>query len=205
MPDPRTIIDQLTLASNGAVGVAIGWHVFIVVAIVSLVAGWRPSNRAAGAMLAAPIASAAVVMLAFGNPFNGLILGALAFALVVLALRLGPRQVARGSAATTPAGILLIIFGALYPHFLQRGTPLSYLYAAPTGLVPCPTLSVVIGFGLLAGGFGSRAWSLTLASAGLFYGLFGVARLHVYLDIPLILGAAARRRRDHRTGRPTRG
>jgi hypothetical protein len=45
--------------------------------------------------------------------------------------------------------------------------------------------------GGLAGGLGSPVWSLVLASVGLFYGLFGVARLRVYLDIPLIVGAAA--------------
>jgi hypothetical protein len=191
MPDPKTIIDQLTVASISAAGVAIAWHVAIVVAVVALMLGWRPSNRAAGVMLAGPIASAAAVMLAFGNPFNGAILGALSLALVLLALRLGPGQGVRTFAAAKPAGILMIVFGALYPHFLQRGTPLAYLYAAPTGLIPCPTLSLVIGFALLAGGLGSRAWSLVLASVGVFYGLFGVARLRVYLDVPLILGAAA--------------
>jgi len=41
---------------------------------------------------------------------------------------------------------------------------------------------------LLAGGLGSRLWSIALAAVGLFYGFFGVIRLGVYLDIPLILG-----------------
>jgi hypothetical protein len=66
-----------------------------------------------------------------------------------------------------------------------------YLYAAPTGVVPCPSLSLVVGFALLSGGLGSRAWSLALAIAGLFYGLFGVARLGVRLDIVLVGGSAA--------------
>lgn len=190
MPDPKAIVDQLTLASNSGASVAIAWHVAIVVAVVALMLGWRPTNRTAGVMLAAPPASAAAVMFAFGNPFNGAILGALSLALVLLALRLGPAQGVRAFVAARPAGILMVSFGTFYPHFLQHGTPLAYLYAAPTGLIPCPTLSLVIGFTLLAGGLGSRPWSLVLASAGLFYGLFGVARLRVYLDIPLILGAA---------------
>ena len=57
------------------------------------------------------------------------------------------------------------------------------------GLIPCPTLSLVIGFTLLAGGFGSKAWSLVLVAAGTFYGLFGVARLGVVLDVVLAGGA----------------
>jgi len=189
MPGPQTIIDQLALASHGAVGIAIGWHTVTFVAVLALMLGWRPSNRAAGAMLAAPIASAAAVALAFGNPFNGSVLGALALALGLLALRL-PGRVAPGSGAATVGGVLLVGFGWFYPHFLQGGTPLAYLYAAPTGLIPCPTLALVIGFALLGSGLASRAWPLALASVGLFYGVFGVARLGVYLDIPLICGAA---------------
>jgi len=191
MPNSQTITDQLTLASNSAVDVAIAWHVATAGAIVALLRGWRPSNRAGGVMLAAPIVSAAAVALAFGNPFNAAILGGLALALVLLALRLAPLPAALGSATARIGGVLLVAFGSFYPHFLQSGTPVAYLYAAPTGVVPCPTLSLVIGFSLLAGGFGSRAWSVTLAAVGLFYGLFGVARLGVYLDIPLIVGAAA--------------
>jgi hypothetical protein len=190
MPSSQTIIEQLTLASNSAASLAIGWHVAIALGVAALLLGWRPSNRAAGIMLAAPIVSAAAVALTFGNPFNGSILGALACALVLLARRLGPNRVARGSTATTAASMLMIGFGFFYPHFVASGTPLAYLYAAPTGLIPCPTLSLVIGFALLGGGLGSRAWSISLAAVGLFYGLFGVLRLRVYLDIPLIFGAA---------------
>ena len=48
-----------------------------------------------------------------------------------------------------------------------------------------------IGFALLGDGLGSRVWSLTLAAFGLFYGLFGVLRLGVFLDIGLVGGAVA--------------
>jgi hypothetical protein len=65
------------------------------------------------------------------------------------------------------------------------------LYASPVGLVPCPTLAVAIGFALVGNGLGSRVWSLTLAALGLFYGLFGVLRLTVLLDIGLVGGALA--------------
>jgi hypothetical protein len=50
---------------------------------------------------------------------------------------------------------------------------------------------VAIGFALLGNGLGSRVWSLTLAAVGLFYGLFGVLRLGVLLDIGLVGGALA--------------
>jgi hypothetical protein len=185
------ITAQLTLAANRAIGVAMVWHFAIAVATVALILGLRPSRRAAGVMLAAPIVSAAVVALGIGNLFNATILGVLGLALVVLALRLSSRPVELGPVGARIVGGLLVAFGSFYPHFLQDETPVAYLYAAPTGVVPCPTLSLVIGFALLAGAFGSRAWSLALAVVGLFYGLFGVARLGVYLDAVLIVGAAA--------------
>lgn len=191
MPTPQTILDQLTLASNDAVVLAIAWHLALAGALLGLLLGWRPSNRTVGAMLAGLVASAAVAAFVFGNRFNGTVLGALAVALVLLSLRLSRRSVSLASAtAARIIGVLLVAFGSWYPHFLQRGA-LAYVYAAPTGVIPCPTLSVVIGFALLAGGLGSRAWSVTVGAVGLFYGTFGVARLGVYLDLALVLGAAA--------------
>jgi len=85
-------------------------------------------------------------------------------------------RAARGPAATTALGVAMIAFGWLYPHFLTFGPVTRYLVAAPMGLIPCPTLSLVIGFALLAGGLSSRAWSIVLAVVGLFYGLFGACR-----------------------------
>ena len=77
----------------------------------------------------------------------------------------------------------------VYPHFLEQFSPAVYLVAAPTGLIPCPTLWLVIGFTLLAGGLGSRAWSLVLAVAGAFYACSECARFGVTLDIALAAGA----------------
>jgi hypothetical protein len=67
----------------------------------------------------------------------------------------------------------------------------TYLYGAPLGVVPCPTLMAVLGLTLLGGGFRSRAWSLTLVGLGLLYGVVGVAWFGVILDAILVAGAAA--------------
>jgi hypothetical protein len=191
MPSPNSILANLSLIANEAVAVAIAWHGLTLLAILALVFGWRPSRRRAGALLAAPIASAGVLAFVYSNPFNGLLLGGLAAALVGIASRMGSERAERGPAAATVLGVAMIAFGWLYPHFLAVGPVTRYLVAAPTGLVPCPTLSLVIGFALLSGGLGSRAWSLSLAVVGLFYGLFGFARLGVRLDLALVGGAAA--------------
>lgn len=85
----------------------------------------------------------------------------------------------------------MIGFGWIYPHFLDNATPMEYLYAAPTGLIPCPTLSIVIGFTLILGGLRLRPWCLVLTIMGLFYGVFGAGRLGVKIDGVLLLGALA--------------
>jgi hypothetical protein len=77
----------------------------------------------------------------------------------------------------------------VYPHFLHTRTWAEYIYAAPLGLIPCPTLSAVIGATLILGLLQSKAWSLAVALAGLLYGVIGVFRLGVGLDVALIAGA----------------
>jgi len=85
----------------------------------------------------------------------------------------------------------MIVFGWVYPHFLDNAGPMAYLYSAPTGLIPCPTLSVVIGFTLVLGGLRSRAWCVALSAVGLFYGAFGAGRLGVNIDWILFVGSLA--------------
>jgi len=89
------------------------------------------------------------------------------------------------------AGIVMIVFGLVYPHFLETRSITKYLYASPAGLIPCPTLSVVIGTLLLFNVPGSQAITIILIAAGLFYGIFGMLKLKVYLDLLLVLGTIA--------------
>ena len=152
--------------------------------------GWRPSRRLAGAGLVLPLLSVSVLAGISGNPFNGAVFGVAAALLLVLSFRL-PGSVAFGAPWLVALGALLFAFGWLYPHFLEPGSFLRYLYAAPTGLVPCPTLSAVIGLGLMLGGLGSHAWSLTLAVLGTLYGVIGTFRLLVAIDSVLLAGAIA--------------
>jgi hypothetical protein len=97
----------------------------------------------------------------------------------------------RGGTPAVLAGGAMALFGLCYPHFVPAGSVLAYLYRSPAGLLPCPTLSVLIGITIFLDGLGSRAWSATLAVAGLFYGAFGLFRLGVRIDGLLVLGAMA--------------
>jgi hypothetical protein len=82
-----------------------------------------------------------------------------------------------------------VAFGSGYPHFLETNHWITYGYAAPLGVLPCPTLSAVIGATLLLGALGSAAWSISLGIGGLLYGAVGVFVLGVQLDYVLMAGA----------------
>jgi hypothetical protein len=190
MPPANEILLGLTRIANSAVEVSIGWHVVLAATTVALLAGFRPQQRLAAAALSAPLASVAILAVAFGNPFNGAVFSVLAVVLALLALRARRGTTTLRSGWSAVLGGALIVFGAAYPHFLEGASWFTYLYAAPLGAIPCPTLSAVIGAALVAGGFGLGAWRLTLAAAGFFYAAFGALHLGVLIDAILFCGAA---------------
>ena len=140
---------------------------------------------------AAPLLSVSVLAWFSGNPFNGTIFFVFAAFMAFFALKADTKPVSADKGWTFIPGILLLIFGLVYPHFLETNSFVRYLYAAPTGVIPCPTLSAVIGLALIFDRYGSNKWSLSLAVIGLFYGVFGVFRLGVTMDVLLLAGALA--------------
>ena len=190
MPAPEQILVGLQSIASQAKWLAGVWHVLTLGAILGVVGGWRPSRRVIGAAVALPLLSVSALAWFQGNPFNGAMFAALALALAILGLRLPATTTAQPRWWALALGIGMTAFGLVYPHFVDAVSWMEYLYAAPTGLVPCPTLSLVIGVALVADGLGSRAWALVLACTGLFYGIFGALRLGVTLDVGLILGAS---------------
>ena len=192
MPTGSVIVDGLSRIANEFLPLAVLWHVAVAVALAALAGGgWRPQKRVAAALLALPLLSASIAAWATGNPFNGILLAGVALALLIPAARMPRGPVHRGPSWAVAVGSATIAFAWVYPHFLAAEPAWLYLFAAPMGLVPCPTLALVIGCGLLAGGFRSRAWSFAAALAGLFYSLFGMFRLGVWLDAGLFFASSA--------------
>lgn len=191
MPDPSELLSSLHTTANSARSLAIGWHVIGWLVAARIALGWRPSRRLMAMALSLPILSVVALAWKAGNPFNGIALTGLVIALAGTGMELPSNEADRSPRWARALGGAMMIYGLVYPHFLDARTSLEYLYAAPTGLVPCPTLSVVIGIALALDGFGSRRWSLVLAATGLFYGVFGIFRLGVILDIGLLAGAVA--------------
>jgi hypothetical protein len=190
MPSSETILNGLTAIANEWQQLALAWHVWFATLIVALLAGWRPSNRIGGALLIAPVLSVSALAWASGNPFNTAAFAVLAIALATTANRLTNERVRIASSFPVVSGALLVAFGWIYPHFLSTDSWAAYTYASPLGLVPCPTLSVLIGVTLILDRLGSTPWCATLIAAGLVYGAIGVFRLGVVLDYGLLAGIA---------------
>jgi hypothetical protein len=191
MPTPNEILAGLTRIVNEAFAISIAWHVVVALSVGALLLGARPSSRAAALALSLPLLSVSAFAWHYANPFNGAVFALVAAVLAWLAIRAPNRTLALRTSWPFIAGSGLIAFAWVYPHFLSDRAPATYLIAAPLGVIPCPTLSLVTGVALLVDGFVSRAWRLMLASTAAFYGLFGMLRLGVWIDLVLLAGAVA--------------
>ena len=189
MPTQEQLLCGLGAIANSLRWLAVVWHAYLAALLIGLIAGVRPSRRLAGILAVLPLLSVSALAWKGGIPFNGAVFGIVGVVLLAISARLGrdPIRVA-GPSAWMP-GIAMVAFGWVYPHFVEANTFVEYLHSAPTGLIPCPTLSAVVGLGLLVGGLGSRAWTLLLGFTALFYGLFGALRLGVSLDWVLVAGS----------------
>lgn len=191
MPSSEAILAGATTIANEWRAVAIAWHVVLGFVLAAVFSGWRPSTRVAAYILAAPFLSVSAAAWVSENPFNGTVFAVLSFVLLAFASRLSRGAVRLSRPVAAIPGALLVAFGAGYPHFLETNHWITYAYAAPLGVLPCPTLSAVIGATLVFGLLGSAPWSMTLVSAGFAYGTVGVFGLGVQLDYVLLSGALA--------------
>lgn len=191
MSRTEEILNGLQSIVNNYSTFAIIWHAVFYLLLAALIAKWQPSNKLLGLLICLPLISVAVFAWISGNPFNGVMFALMTVLIVIFGLRASNQPIQTSQTVFMVIGILMIVFGLVYPHFINVISPIKYLYASPAGLIPCPTLSLLIGFVLLYNGFGSQSISLTFVIFGLFYGLFGVLKLAVYVDIFLVLGSIA--------------
>jgi hypothetical protein len=187
MPTPREILEGVTAIANAWRPLAIAWHGAAAAAFVAWLIGWRPSGRLAAALLVLPLASVSGAAWYSGNPFNGAVFATAAVALGAVAGRL-PREPVRATGrALQPVAAALVVFAWVYPHFLIADSPIDYLFAAPLGVIPCPTLALLVGVSILTGGF-STAWTTIVSTLAVAYGAIGAIRLGVTMDVVLLAG-----------------
>jgi hypothetical protein len=189
MPSSVEILAWATGVANQWRGVAIAWPVALASLLVAVSLGWRPSRRGLGGLLLSPLVSVSALAWMSGNPFNALTFALLAFVLTPAVLRLSPVSVRIAPWSRLAPGAALVAFGFVYPHFVEPRSWIAFVIAAPLGLIPCPTLSAVIGLTMAFDLTGSKLWSQTLAAFGIAYGLIGLLALGVWIDAFLLAGA----------------
>lgn len=189
MATVESILSWATAVANDWRWLAMWWHIALAALVIALMSRCYPTRRLLGLVLALPVISVAVVASISRNPFNAISFTVLAVLLLRAALYLPQATVLPASSGWLLPGVGLLGFGWAYPHFLRTDTWTAYVYASPFGLLPCPTLSVVIGMTLIFGGFYSMAWSVPLCAAGVLYGAIGVFLLQVPLDGWLLSGS----------------
>ena len=188
MPKTEEILNGLQTIVNDYSAYAIIWHSVFYLLLAALIAKWQPSNKLFGILICLPLLSVAVFAWLSGNPFNGILFSVMAILIFIYGSKASVQTISYSQIPFIAIGVFMIVFGLVYPHFISTESFFKYLYASPAGLIPCPTLSLIIGLLLVYNGFGSQSISLIFIIFGLFYGIFGVLKLAVYLDIFLILG-----------------
>jgi len=188
MPKTVDIINGLQTIVNNYSAIAIIWHAFFYLLLAAIIFLWRPSNKILALIICLPVISVAIFACLSRNPFNGFLFSILAVLVIIFGLKASNYTITISQFHFLVIGILMIVFGLVYPHFISTDSFLKYLYASPVGLIPCPTLSIMIGLLLLYNGFGSQSITLTFIVFGLFYGIFGTFKLGVYIDLFLVFG-----------------
>jgi hypothetical protein len=190
VPSPDALLTVLAAIANDWRWLAITWHLLFATLCFALMTSWRPHARLLGRLLVAPLLSVSFVAWMSGNPFNGTMFAALAAALAWSVASFGDTSVTFVPSTWLAAGGAITVFGWTYPHFVRTESWVTYLYASPFGILPCPTLAVMIGVTLMVRHQIAIRWQAALIVAGLLYGAIGVFRLGVALDWGLLLASA---------------
>src|SRR5215204_5513372 len=192
MPSANDILRTTTYLAQHYITVAIAWHLLLYFFLLMVLLGKnKPSNRIVGLFLTIPLLSVSFFAWQVSNPFNGVSFLMIGMALFYLSIHAKPeRLVLNPSLSLKITGAGMLLFGLVYPHFLGQQL-VVYLYASPTGIIPCPTLLMITGVNLIFLSQQSSKSLIVLLVADMFYGLFGIFKLHVYLDILLVIGSIA--------------
>ena len=188
MPTPAEILNASTVIADRWIAVAAGWHVVFGI-VIALICAAAITKRAVAAMLAVAMLSVSLMAWSAMNPVNGSVFALLAIVQGWFALRTRAVVASPPPIAWLVPAIAFAAFGWCYPHFLPDRNPWTYAYAAPLGLLPCPTLSMIAGVALIAGLIETRGRALLIGGAGLLYGLIGVIALGMTIDWMLIAAA----------------
>ena len=187
MPTQEEILSGLQQIADERSMIAIFWHIVFYLYLFFIILGRKITRQEMSLFVSVPLLSVSVLAWNTANPFNGTVFVLLFVLALYFGLKNQREKVQYSGIFFRLTGAVLMLFGLMYPHF--TGINLSLFIQSPLGLIPCPTLSLIIGFALFFRGFGSKPLVVLYTVAGLFYGFFGVLRLGVMVDAVLVAGS----------------
>ncbi|HPT30222.1 MAG TPA: hypothetical protein PLW67_00220 [Prolixibacteraceae bacterium] len=187
MPTQEEILSGLQQIADQRSLIAIFWHIVFYLYLFFIILGRKITRQEMSLFVSVPLLSVSVLAWNTANPFNGTVFVLLFVLALYFGLKNQREKVQYSGIFFRLTGAVLMLFGLMYPHF--TGINLSLFIQSPLGLIPCPTLSLIIGFALFFRGFGSKPLVVLYTVAGLFYGFFGVFRLGVMVDAVLVAGS----------------
>jgi predicted CoA-binding protein len=192
MSNRDLLLNELTLLANGRIYVALFWHVVLYAALAWAMLSRRgPARSAVALLLLTPVVSATTLAWLRGDLAHALWLTALIAALSVVTIHLPSTPPERTHGWRAWLGWAALALAASYPHYVQVEHASAYLLYAPLGVLPAPTLALLLGASLLLGGLGSRAWSYAVSACAFGVGVLGAFVLEVWIDLALVVAALA--------------
>lgn len=185
---PEKILNYLIMVSNQNLWLNALIHLMVLTAMLVLIFGKNTKNKkwVVDGVICLLFISIVSVAIVYGNPFHLLTMGLLAI-FAVIELWQGKNEfITPKINLHTLIAFVSIIIGFCYPEFV-KANPIGLLLVSPAGIVPCPTLLIVLGLLTLAYPKVNKIQYLMTVLIGTFYGVTGVFQLKVFLDMAIII------------------
>lgn len=188
--DKNVILSYIGAVAGKYIWLNVTLHIVCYAAVALLfVPGFRYKKAVWNSLVTVLFSSVAAIALLNGNPFNfGIFAIAAAFAVFEIVKRRGAADLSFTSDTAhnirTAIFLVVALFGLIYPHFVDAH-PALMPFVSPLGIIPCPTLTFVLGIANILYPRVNRALYTVLALLGVFYGITGLLLVNVYFDIPL--------------------
>lgn len=182
-------LNYLNMVANNNLSVNLMMHILFILAGIGLVTIKNPlKSQLVNLFLVILSGSVFLHAAIFGNPFIGLLFLIMTLIMVFELIRRKNNFQFTESRLINITAVLLLVFGFVYPHFVNTSLA-EYILYAPVGIVPCPTLITILGFYLLNTNPNKVSyWTITVIST--IFSLIGIIMFKVYIDIVLLLAVS---------------
>lgn len=185
--NPESVLNYLAMVSNQNIYLNLVMHVitFLSIPSIFLLKNIRVQKAVFNGLVVILTLTVTVNALINGNPFH-LVTFAILLIIALIELVMGRNQVviSASSNVTTFVAFIFLFIGVWYPEFVHTSS-LAMLFVSPMGIVPCPTLIVILSlFTLNSSGISKLQYIATII-IGAAYAVIGVFILKVYLDAAL--------------------